>query len=81
MSTFYDQYWEKQHLHVKRSNPSYFSGWFCKDDIDIMLNEHTLKYGVNIDITNYVNGQRTTLNAEGRAYPAAVWKAYNVCSS
>lgn len=76
-SEFYESFWEKTHLHIKRNNPSYYAGWFCKDDIDLMLSEHTLKYGKNIDVTNYVEGKRLTLNAEGRAYPAAVWKSYS----
>jgi len=68
-------YFEKKHVHVKRNNGRYYSGWLSKDDIEIMLKDHHMKYGENVDITKYVDGERKTLNAEGRVYPAAVTQA------
>eukprot|EP01111_Echinosteliopsis_oligospora_P007190 TRINITY_DN2189_c0_g1_i1.p1 TRINITY_DN2189_c0_g1~~TRINITY_DN2189_c0_g1_i1.p1 ORF type:complete len:516 (-),score=147.71 TRINITY_DN2189_c0_g1_i1:12-1559(-) len=73
---FFENYWEKKHLVIRRTEPGYFSGIFTKDDIDSMLRESCLKYTVNLDITNYINGQRETLNPVGRAYAPVVWKHY-----
>jgi len=65
-----------KHLVIKRNDPGYFSGTFTKDDIDSILTENCLRYSENIDITNYVEGERQTMNPVGRAHAATVWKFY-----
>ncbi|KYQ93444.1 transcription factor jumonji [Tieghemostelium lacteum] len=74
---FYDQYFGLKDLVIKKKlqeNP--FKNFFSKDSIDKMLKNNHLKFSENIDVTNYVDGQRVTLNPEGRAYPSQVWKHY-----
>eukprot|EP01113_Clastostelium_recurvatum_P045277 TRINITY_DN7762_c0_g1_i1.p1 TRINITY_DN7762_c0_g1~~TRINITY_DN7762_c0_g1_i1.p1 ORF type:complete len:503 (-),score=165.32 TRINITY_DN7762_c0_g1_i1:21-1529(-) len=75
-SDFYKEYWGKRHLVIKRSDPSYYAGVFTKDDMDHMFRKHDMKYTTNVDITNYVNGERQTLNPEGRVNAGHVWKMY-----
>eukprot|EP00026_Physarum_polycephalum_P007994 Phypoly_transcript_08067.p1 GENE.Phypoly_transcript_08067~~Phypoly_transcript_08067.p1 ORF type:complete len:491 (+),score=78.22 Phypoly_transcript_08067:42-1514(+) len=76
LDEFFENVWEQKHLVVKRNDPGYYSGIFTKDDIDSMLKEHVLKYTQNIDVTNYVEGERQTLNPDGRAFAPTVWKYY-----
>ncbi|EFA83529.1 transcription factor jumonji [Heterostelium album PN500] len=76
LDEFYDDYFGVKHLVVKRGDSNYYKSFFTKDSIDKMLKSNCLKFSENIDVTNYVDGERQTLNPEGRAYPAQVWKHY-----
>lgn len=40
--------------------------------------KENVQYGVNLDITSYVNGKRETHNPPGRALPFTVWDFYDV---
>ncbi|EGG13942.1 transcription factor jumonji [Cavenderia fasciculata] len=74
LDEFYDDYFGLQHYIVKRNDPNYYKNFFTKDSIDKMLKSNNLKFTENIDITNYVDNERQTLNPDGKAYPAVVWK-------
>eukprot|EP01133_Synstelium_polycarpum_P017115 gene17115-20386_t len=76
LDQFYDEYFGVKQLIIKRNDANYYKSFFTKDSIDKMLKGNCLKYTTNIDVTNYVDGERQTLNPDGRAYPAAVWKMY-----
>ncbi|EQC33644.1 hypothetical protein SDRG_08748 [Saprolegnia diclina VS20] len=76
LEDFYANYWERKPLVIKRHFESYYDGWFSRDEIDRMLREHTLEYGEDIDLTRYQNDVRTTLNPDGAANPATVWKHF-----
>ena len=41
----------------------------CQDDV---------QFGVNLDVTSYINGKRDTHNPPGRALPYTVWDFYEV---
>ncbi len=43
-----------------------------------MLAENCLRYTENIDITNYVDGEKQSLNPSGRAHVASVNKFFKV---
>ncbi|KAN0025020.1 hypothetical protein ACTFIV_009431 [Dictyostelium citrinum] len=73
---FYDQYFGKKHLYVKRNGDNIYKNFFTKDSLDKMLRNNLMKFTENVDVTNYVDFQRITLNPEGRAYPSLVWKHY-----
>ncbi|KAF1776082.1 Peptide methionine sulfoxide reductase [Phytophthora cactorum] len=49
---FYEKYWEQRPLAIKRNFPSYYDGWFSKQEIDRILKTHTLEYGTDLDLTN-----------------------------
>ncbi|EGC36270.1 hypothetical protein DICPUDRAFT_32138 [Dictyostelium purpureum] len=72
---FYNEYFGLKHLHIKRSENVY-KNFFTKDSLDKMLRNNYMKFTENVDVTNYVNEERITLNPEGRAYPSLVWKHY-----
>lgn len=74
---FYANYWEQRPLVIKRKCPSFYDGWFSKDDMDRILKEHTLHYGQDLDLTKYVDETRYTLNPEGAATSKQVWKHYD----
>jgi hypothetical protein len=75
-SEYREQYWEKQHLHIERHKdevrmrepkklnlqPDYYKGWFHMLDIKRILLEEDVRYTRDIDVTNYIDGQRVTLN-------------------
>ncbi|TMW60699.1 hypothetical protein Poli38472_000741 [Pythium oligandrum] len=74
---FYEKYWEKRPLAIKRKTSNYYEGWFSKDEIDRILKEHTMEYGADIDLTKYVDKTRYTLNPDGAATAKTVWKHFN----
>ncbi|ETI43131.1 hypothetical protein F443_11842 [Phytophthora nicotianae P1569] len=74
---FYQNYWEQRPLAIKRNFPSYYDGWFSKQEIDRILKTHTLEYGTDLDLTKYVDNTRHTLNPSGAATAKQVWKHYD----
>lgn len=50
---------------------------FSKDEIDRILQQHTLEYGADIDLTKYVDKTRLTLNPDGSATAKDVWKHFD----
>lgn len=73
---FYEKYWEKQPLCIKRKNPSYYDGWFSKEEMERIFRDHSLAYGEEVDLTKYIDGKRQTLNPTGSASAKDVWKHY-----
>ncbi|KAK3580866.1 hypothetical protein CHS0354_032927 [Potamilus streckersoni] len=81
MEKFFKELWEKKPLLVKRHMSQYNSGWFSTAELQKILQEENVKFGINLDITSYVNGKRETHNPPGRAYAPVVWDFYqNGCS-
>uniref|UniRef100_A0A3B3X598 Bifunctional lysine-specific demethylase and histidyl-hydroxylase n=1 Tax=Poecilia mexicana TaxID=48701 RepID=A0A3B3X598_9TELE len=73
---FFRETWEKKPLYVQRKNPDYYKGLFSTAEFDRILRKENVQYGVNLDITSYVNGKRETHNPPGRALPFTVWDFY-----
>lgn len=63
---FYKTYWEKEPLIIHRKNGDYYKDrFFTLNDLYKELEtNNNLEYGKNIDITNYKNEQRETLNEQ-----------------
>ncbi|XP_047244298.1 ribosomal oxygenase 1 isoform X1 [Girardinichthys multiradiatus] len=74
--SFFRETWEKKPVFVQRKNPDYYKGLFSTAEFDRILREENVQYGVNLDITSYVNGKRETHNPPGRALPFTVWDFY-----
>ena len=56
-------YLDQRPLHVSRQkHQHYFDGLLTKADIQQLLKTEQLQYGTNVDVTSYVNGERTNLN-------------------
>ncbi|XP_014431763.2 ribosomal oxygenase 1 [Pelodiscus sinensis] len=78
---FFEQSWEKKPLLIQRRNLAYYQGLFSTSTFDAILRDNVVKFGVNLDVTSYVDGTRETHNPIGRALPAVVWDFYrNGCS-
>ncbi|XP_074853215.1 ribosomal oxygenase 1 [Carettochelys insculpta] len=78
---FFEQNWERKPLLIQRHNPAYYQGLFSTSTFDAILRDNDVQFGVNLDVTSYVDGKRETHNPNGRALPAVVWDFYkNGCS-
>eukprot|EP01134_Creolimax_fragrantissima_P002505 CFRG2505T1 len=78
---FFEDFWEKKPLLVKRSKHDYYDGYFTKADLDFLIRTNVIRFGINLDITSCVDGVRTTQTPDGRAYPGCVWDFYESGSS
>ncbi|XP_046577340.1 bifunctional lysine-specific demethylase and histidyl-hydroxylase NO66-like [Haliotis rubra] len=78
---FFSELWERKPLLVKRHIPHYNDGWFTTSELDRILREENIQFGVNLDVTTFEKGVRETHNISGRAYAPVVWDYYqNGCS-
>ncbi|XP_025103445.1 ribosomal oxygenase 1-like [Pomacea canaliculata] len=73
---FFRELWEKKPLLVKRHTPDYNSAWFSTKELDRILRQENIHFGVNLDITSYRDDKRETHNPDGRAYAPVVWDFY-----
>lgn len=76
LEKFMEKHWERKYLHVKRFDPTFYAGLMSVKTIDTILKENDIEYKKNIDITSYVDGERTTKNPDGRAKSSEVWDFY-----
>lgn len=74
---FFEEFWEKRPCAIQRNSKNYFSSLISFEGIDKMLREEYVEYTTHIDITEYTDGVRSTLNPDGRALPTAVWDYYS----
>ncbi|KAF4316426.1 hypothetical protein BBO99_00008056 [Phytophthora kernoviae] len=74
---FYEKYWEKRPLAIKRNFSSYYDGWFGREEMDRIFKTHSLQYGADLDLTKYVDNTRHTLNPDGAATAKQVWKHFD----
>ncbi|KAK9870207.1 hypothetical protein WA026_006290 [Henosepilachna vigintioctopunctata] len=78
---FFDNYWEKKHLHIARTNAKYYTHLFTSKCLDSMFRNNDLYYTRNVDVVIYENETKEILNPEGKANPSALWDFYsNGCS-
>ncbi|XP_069090772.1 ribosomal oxygenase 1 [Pleurodeles waltl] len=78
---FFGEIWEKRPALIHRLNSDYYKGLFSTAEFDRILRENSLQFGVNLDVTSYIDGKRETHNPPGRALPLVVWDYYkNGCS-
>ncbi|CAM9380088.1 unnamed protein product [Scytosiphon promiscuus] len=59
---FYDTYWEQNPFVVRGRREDYFAGWLETADIEAFVSGQSMQYGTDLDVTNYVNKRRVTLN-------------------
>ncbi|EGT52635.1 hypothetical protein CAEBREN_31833 [Caenorhabditis brenneri] len=81
VQTFFDKFYQSNVLVVHRKQPNYFGNLFSTARLCELLEKNHLEYGTNINIAQYKNGIRTTLNGKGRAYPQIIKQhLHNLCS-
>ncbi|KAG4070614.1 hypothetical protein HA402_013534 [Bradysia odoriphaga] len=76
VSTFMEKYWEQKPIRIQRRFSDYYKDLISTEIIDKMLRENHVEFTKNIDITQYKDGVRETLNPVGRAMPPCVWHYY-----
>ncbi|XP_062406441.1 ribosomal oxygenase 1 [Sardina pilchardus] len=74
--SFFRDTWEKKPLLIKRQTRDYYKGLFSTAEFDRILRDDNVQFGVNLDVTSYINGKRETHNPPGRALPYTVWDFY-----
>lgn len=47
---------------MRGRDSDYFDGWLTTADIESFVSGQSMQYGTDLDVTNYVNKQRITLN-------------------
>ncbi|CAN0196904.1 unnamed protein product [Pylaiella littoralis] len=72
---FYETYWEKNAFVVRGRRGDYFSGWLETPDIESVISGQSMQYGTDLDVTNYVNKRRVTLNPPAPTPPPGSQKA------
>jgi hypothetical protein len=62
---FYAKHWERRALLIKRpaGHRDYYGGWLSSDDMRTIISQQSLRYGTDLDVTNFVNGRRVTCTA------------------
>lgn len=74
---FFKEFWESRPFAIQRNNRKYFSKLISFEGIDKALREQHVEFTSNIDVTEYKNGVRSTLNPDGKALPGVVWDRYS----
>lgn len=64
-------------LISRSENRKYFADLLSIAQIDAAINKEHVEYTTNVDVTSYADGQRTTLNPDGRANSTELWGFYN----
>ncbi|XP_066140396.1 ribosomal oxygenase 1 [Euwallacea fornicatus] len=77
VKNFFTKNWEKDVLHIKRSDPTYYSQIFSSVRLDQILRECSLHFSRNIDVVTYQNNKKEVIEEEGRALPSTLWDYYN----
>eukprot|EP00045_Choanoeca_perplexa_P007661 m.70417 g.70417 ORF g.70417 m.70417 type:complete len:533 (-) comp14161_c0_seq4:32-1630(-) len=73
---FFRDYWEKKPLLIRRKKGGYYQDLFSSQQLDDIIRKNYIKYGINIDLARYEDGERTTENPEGRVHPNVMWAMY-----
>lgn len=77
LDQFFNSYWEKNPILVKRTERKYFDKLLSAKTIDEILRKNIIEYTKNVDITSYKDGVRETHNPEGRVMPSQIWNFYD----
>lgn len=62
-------YREKNAFVVRGRDSDYFHGWLDTSDIESFVSGQSMQYGSDLDVTNYVNKRRITLNPSPPSQP------------
>ncbi|GMH89651.1 hypothetical protein TrVE_jg9240 [Triparma verrucosa] len=78
VSTFYSDYHEKKPLHISRNLSSAQLPLLSKSDIETYISKHSLKYAVDLNVTNVISGRRHTLDIPNTvASSSDVWSNFS----
>jgi len=83
LEEFMEECWDQKPLLVKRNlHPDYYQKVFGMEEVDRLLRQVGLTYGLNIDVTSYKDGKRHHFNSNRdgsteNADPDLVWKRFH----
>jgi lysine-specific demethylase/histidyl-hydroxylase NO66 len=64
--TFFEEYWEKKPLHLRRGKPGYYKGIFSKADIDRQLKgDSVFPYGQRLNLVRFDPSTRKKIDLNG----------------
>ncbi|PIO60470.1 cupin family protein [Teladorsagia circumcincta] len=69
VQSFFKDFFQSNALIAKRGTPNYYSNLYSTEHFVELLENNHLEYGTNINIAEYKDGVRLTLNGKGRVYP------------
>lgn len=65
---------EQNAFVVRGRDSDYFDGWLDTADIEGFISGQAMQYGTDLDVTNYVNKRRITLNPSPSTAPGSKQK-------
>ncbi|CAI5441766.1 unnamed protein product [Caenorhabditis angaria] len=81
VQTFFGQFYQQNALVISRKNANYYGNLFSTSRfVELIENKH-LEYGTNINVAEYKNGVRTTLNGQGKVYAQIIKQHLNALRS
>ncbi|CAJ0961064.1 unnamed protein product, partial [Mesorhabditis belari] len=69
VQSFFDEFWQQNALVVHRHNKNYYGNLLNVKEFGQVIAKEHVEYGKNINIAEYREGLRYTLNGQGRVYP------------
>ena len=81
-SSFFSDYFEKKPLHIPRNLDAASLPLLSKADVENYIRKQSLSYGVDLNVTNVVDGVRRTLDVPGAVADSSdVWSNFSAgCS-
>lgn len=68
---------EKSPVFIQRKYSDYYSGLLQLSDVDRILRDNDVYYTRHLDVAICTDGNRETMNPEGKVEPYAVWDYYS----
>ncbi|KAK5975937.1 Bifunctional lysine-specific demethylase and histidyl-hydroxylase NO66 [Trichostrongylus colubriformis] len=69
VQSFFKDFFQSNALIAKRGTPNYYSNLYSTEHFVKLVEQNHLEYGTNINIAEYKDGVRLTMNGKGRVYP------------
>jgi len=63
---FFDSYWEKKPLVIKRNDPTFYGTLFSLSTLKEVLKCNDLDFLSDVNVCRYINGEKELLNEEGQ---------------
>lgn len=77
IESFMRKDFEKSPVFIQRKYSDYYSGLLQLSDVDRILRDNDVYYTRHLDVAICTDGNRETMNPEGKVEPYAVWDYYS----
>ncbi|XP_047128040.1 ribosomal oxygenase 2 isoform X1 [Hydra vulgaris] len=65
VKTFFEEFWEKKPLYIKRENSGYYGDLFSLSSMKEILAAHELEFETDVNVCRYVDNEKELLNEDG----------------